>query len=217
MQHILVIVTYSYDLPLFVWFAFVAAWIILMIATYVYPGRRSEVLENRIAINECGSLTAFRGTLAVEEYKPGSYLRLSKSTAESRRLQFRYRWLSGLGRQAIFDEVIFDRSQATVTLTRKKKRSALPFSTFSAVRMREFAGGGRGGSYSLWHLELVPTQGRPIRFATSVTGVLGERGIIFEDSAPLAKAASTITSLPIQAYVSWRALGWPPSDYHSRV
>lgn len=70
--------------------------------------RRNGALENILARSEFGSPDTFRGTLAIAEHQPRTYLRLSKSTAATGRLQFYYRWVAGKGRQAVFDEVTFD-------------------------------------------------------------------------------------------------------------
>jgi hypothetical protein len=149
----------------------------------------------------------FRGTLVIEEYRPGSFLRLSKRTAEAQRLQLWYRWF-GIGRQAIFDEVVLDHSRRVVELKRKDKCTTAAFSDFSAIRMRE-VGGGRGGS--LWHIELVPDTGAPRPFISSEQG---DRRATFKDAASLAKAASVIMGLPVYVVVAgnvWTP-GWPPKS-----
>ncbi len=183
---------------------------VLLIVVYLRNGRNSA-LEHILAHSEFGSPVAFMGTLAVEEYKPGTALRLCKSTKAARILQFKYRWL-GMGRQAIFDEVAFDRAAGAVQLKRKGKNRTAGFSEFSAIRMREIAG--HRGAGSVWHVELVPRKGRATPFVTSVRG---DRRAAFEHTAPVAKAASAIMQVPVQVYVAGNVwtLGWPPKS--SRV
>ncbi len=116
------------------------------------------------------------------------------------------RWL-GMERQAIFDEVEFDRAAGVVHLKRKDKNRIAHFSEFSAIRMREIAG--HRGAGSVWHVELVPCKGRATPFVTSVRG---DRKAAFEHTAPVAKAASAIMKVPVQVFVAgnvWTP-GWPP-------
>jgi hypothetical protein len=180
---------------------------VLAILWYLREGRNSA-LEQVLVQSEFGSPAAFRGSLAVEEYKPGNSLRLCKSTTAARILQLKYRWL-GMGRQAIFDEVTFDRARGVVELKRKKKYTTASFSEFAAVRMREVAG--HRGAGSIWHVELVPHKGRPTPFVTSVRG---DRRTMFEHTAPVAKAVSEIMASPVQVFVAgnvWTP-GWPPKS-----
>jgi hypothetical protein len=175
---------------------------------YLREGRNS-VLEQALLQKEFGSPEAYTGALTVEQHQPGRYLRLSKSSGRARRLQFQYRWLTGVGPQANFDEVTFDASSNLVLLTKKQKQSTAPFSQFSALRMREVAGKGA----SLWHLELLPQNGRPLLFVTSEQG---DRKMLFEQSAPLAKAVSAIVRIPVKIFVAgnvWTP-GWPPKEEH---
>jgi len=186
-------------------FLLIAALIFLALFWFLREGRNAA-LENQLTRTDFGSPLDFHGTLAVEEHKPGSYVRFSKSTDEAQNLQFKYRWLVGIGPQAIFDEVTFDRSRHVAEL-KKKNSQTLGFSDFKAIRMREVAGGRDSGSY--WHVELIPHKGKPTPFLTSQRG---DRRATFENSAPVAKAVSAIMDLPVQVYVAgnvWTP-GWPP-------
>jgi hypothetical protein len=181
---------------------------ILAVLWYVREGRNSA-LEHILARSEFGSPGAFRGTLSVAEHQAGTYLRLSKGTPATRRLQFYYRWVAGKGRQAVFDEVTFDGFRHLVDLRRKDKYTEAGFTAFIAIRMREVAIGRGGGS--LWHIELLPREGRAVPFVTSVTG---DRRAAFEHTAALAKAVSAIMAVPVQVCVAgnvWTP-GWPPKN-----
>lgn len=172
-------------------------------------GGRNDALEWIILNNELELPTVLHGTLTVEEHKPGIFLRFSESTAEARRLQFQYRWLQGIGRQAIFDEVVFDRSQNVVQFSKNGKIKTYNLREFSAIRMREVSGG--RSLLSVWHIELVPNRGQPIPFLTST---LGDRKTGFEHVAPIAKAVSAIMAIPVQVVVAgniWTP-GWPPKS-----
>jgi hypothetical protein len=187
-------------------FAIIVFILSVALTTHFRQGR-NEVLEEWIALGKCGPATSFEGTLNIEENRPG-FLRLSKSTDQAKRLQFQYRWLSAVREQAGYDEVIFDGSRAVVDLRKKDRVSILPFAKFSAVRMRELSQSEAG---SLWHFDLVAAEGKNVLFATSARG---NRRLIFENSAGLAKAISAITSLPVQVVVSgnvWTP-GWPPKN-----
>lgn len=178
---------------------------ILAVLWYVREGRNSA-LEHILAQSEFGSPSAFRGTLSVAEHQPATYLRLSKGTPATHRLQSYYRWVAGKGRQAAFDEVTFDGFRHLIDLKRKDKYTEAEFTEFTAIRMREVAMG-RGGS--LWHIELLPRGGRAVPFVTSV---IGDRRVAFEHAAALAKAVSTIMAVPVQVCVAgnvWTP-GWPP-------
>lgn len=153
--------------------------IIGLLITIFVRQRRNEILENLVVQTDCNSRLAFRGTLTVEDYRPGFFLRLSRSTKEARRLQLWYRWF-GVGRQAIFDEVAFDHSRGVAELKRKDKRTTASFSDFSAIRMREVPQG--RSLTSFWHVELVPHKGTARPFVSSVSG---GRQASFEHTAPL--------------------------------
>ena len=186
----------------------VAAALAILLVVVFLRQRRNSALEESLAHGQFGSPIAFRGSLAVEDYKPGSTLRLSKSTRESRNLQLRYRWL-GVGRQAILDEVVFDRAAGLVRLRKRDKERAASFLEFSAVRMREGLVG-RGG-ISVWHVELLPREGAAIPFVTSASGY---RKAAFEHTAPVAQAVAEIMQVPIHAVVAgnvWTP-GWPPKS-----
>jgi len=188
-------------------FAIIVVIIFIAVLWFLREGR-NEALENLLAHSELGLPTTFRGSLAVEEHQPCSYLRLRKSTKSARLLQFQYRWLVGVGRQAIFDEVTFDGARRVVEFKRKNKLTETAFSEFSAVRMREIAG---RGLVSLWHVELMPLRGRAIPFVTSERG---ERKTSFEQTAPVARAVSAIMVVPVQVFVAgnvWTP-GWPPKN-----
>jgi hypothetical protein len=183
----------------------IAVIIFVTVLCYVREGRNAA-LEQQLKRIEFGSPLDFHGTLAVEEHRPGSYLRFCKSTDEARNLRFKYRWLVGVGPQAVFDEVTFDRSQGVAELQRK---NSLPcnFSDFKAIRMREVAGGRGSGSY--WHVELIPHKGKPAPFLTSQRE---DRRETFENTTPVAKAVSAIMDVPVQVFVAGNVwtLGWPP-------
>ncbi len=173
-------------------FVALAVIVILVVLWYAREGR-NPALETYLEKNEFGPPLSFHGTLAVEEFRPSARLRLCKSTKEARYSQIWYR-LVGVGRQARFDEVTFDGSTMAVQLKKKNKDSVVNFSSLSAIRMREVAGGRGGGSY--WHVELVPQKGRPTPFITSQPG---DRKGTFENAAPVAKAAAEIANLPVQS------------------
>jgi hypothetical protein len=188
-------------------FVVAAVLVILLVVIYLRQGR-NRTLERILAESEFGSPVAFKGTLAVEEYKPGISLRLCKSTKATRILQFKYRWL-GMGRQAIFDEVVFDRAAGAIQLKLKGKNRTASFSEFSAIRMREIAG--HRGAGSVWHVEVVPRNGRATPFVTSVRA---DRRAAFEHTVPVAKAAAAIMEVPVQVIVAgnvWTP-GWPPKN-----
>ena len=189
-------------------FALIAIIIFFALQWYVREGRNGA-LENILVESEFGSPAAFRGSLAVEESQPGSSLRLCKSTSAARWLQFRYRWLMGVGKQAIFDEVTFDSARCLVEMRRGNKQTTAGFSEFSAIRMREISGGRGGGS--LWHVEWLPHRGKAIPFVTSE---IDSRKTAFEQTASVAKAVSAIMGLPVQVFVAghiWTP-GWPPKN-----
>ena len=145
-------------------FALIAVLIIIVVGVCLRQ-RRNHVLEELIKHGQVASVAAFRGTLAVAESRPDFFLRLCKD-ADGRRLQFQYRWLTGVGRQAVFDEVTFDCSRRSIEFTRNKKPTITSFSEFSAIRMREIA----GKHASIWHVELVPYRGRRLLFLNSERG-----------------------------------------------
>ena len=184
----------------------IIAFILSVAFTTHFRQRRNEVLEQWIALGKCGPVSSFAGTLDVEQAGAG-FLRLVK-TDEAGRLQFKYRWLSAIREQADYDEVIFDGSQHVVELKKKNKVIRMPFGRFSAVRMRELSQSEAG---SLWHFDLVAVEGKYVLFASSARG---NRRLMFENSSGLAKAISTITSLPVQVVVAgnvWTP-GWPPTS-----
>ena len=185
----------------------ILAFILLIALAARFRQRRNAALEEWIALGKCGPPISFEGTLNIEENRAG-FLRLSKSTDQSKWLQFQYRWLSAIREQAGYDEVIFDGSRAAVDLRKKDKVISLPFAKFSAVRMRELSQSEAG---SLWHFDLVTVEGQNVLFATSARG---NRRLMFENSAGLAKTISAITSLPVQVLVAgnvWTP-GWPPKN-----
>ena len=175
---------------------------------------RNLVLEEMVEKGEIGSIASFRGTLAVRESRPGSFLRLSKDS-KGRRLQFWYRWIIGVGRQATVDEVTFDAGRQSVELIKNNKQKSLPFADFSAVGMREFSAmSGRefgGRRSSVWCLELVPVKGSRLLLLTSVSDYRQES---FKQTAAVAKAVATIMSLPVQVVVDGKAWSraWPPKN-----
>ena len=96
--------------PLFV-IAFIAT---AMIGSHL-RGVRKPVLERMVERSDLAALTTFRGTLVVAEHRPRFRLKLRKDP-EASRLQFKYRWITGVGPQAILDEVTFDVSKLSVEL-----------------------------------------------------------------------------------------------------
>jgi hypothetical protein len=187
----------------------VLALIILFALLWYAREGRSSALESILVESEFGSPAAFLGSLVVEESQPGSSLRLRKSTTAARWLQFQYRWLMGVGKQATFDEVAFDRSRCLVTMKKGSKQTTAGFSEFSAIRMREISGG--RGAGSLWHVELLPHGGKAIPFVTSG---IDDRKTAFEQTASIAKAVSAIMNLPVRVFVAgniWTS-GWPSKN-----
>jgi hypothetical protein len=178
-----------------------------LVAVYLRQGR-NEVLEEIVEHGKVGPIDSFRGTLAVEENRPNFLLRLRKNS-EGRRLQFLYRWVIGVGPQAVFDDVTFDGSRRSVELARGNQHRSVSFSEFSAVRMRETAG--RHGHVSVWHVELVSLHGPHLLFLSSERS---HRQTGFEQTASVAKAVSAIMSLPVQVVVDGKVWtpGWPPKD-----
>lgn len=71
-------------------FAVIAVLLIAAVAELLRQGR-NRVLEDLVANGNVGSAASFRGTLAIQENRPG-FLRLSKDS-KARRLQFLYRWI----------------------------------------------------------------------------------------------------------------------------
>ncbi|HET7440095.1 MAG TPA: hypothetical protein VFJ47_02245, partial [Terriglobales bacterium] len=108
-------------------FVLILAVIFIAIQVYLREGR-NPVLEGMIEHGEIGPLTRFRGSLDIEEHRPGVFLRLSKKSRLAGQLQFRYRWLVGIGPQARYDDVTFDVSKGSVELTDRGKRTTLNFS-----------------------------------------------------------------------------------------
>jgi len=170
---------------------------------------RNSVLERVLKQGAFVSPAGFRGSLVVEQTHPGSYLRLCTSTPAARRLHFLYRWIAGWGRQAIFDEVVFDAGRGLVELKIRNRQRTARFSEFMAIRMREVAGGRSGGS--VWHIDLISHKGAATPFVTSEWG---DRKTMFESTAPVAKAAAEIMAVPVQVRVAgnvWTP-GWPPKN-----
>lgn len=184
-------------------FVFLFVFILVISLMVRRHGGRSQVLEQWIAQGKCGPITSFEGTLAVEQTSPG-FLRLVKNE-EASRLQFRYRWLSAIREQAGYDLVVFDSKQHVIELTKKEKVTRLPFGNFSAIRMREISQQEAG---SLWHFDLVEAKGKYVIFVSTARG---NRRMMFENSAGLAKAISDITLLPVQVELSRHV--WDP-DWH---
>jgi hypothetical protein len=95
-----------------------------------------------------------------------------------------------------------------IELRKNNKCITINFSELAAVRAREVAG---KGVVSVWQLELIPREGKPIPFAASKSG---DRKIMFEQAAALAKAASGILGVPVHVFVAgnvWTP-GWPPKN-----
>jgi len=187
-------------------FAILAVILACLVVVFVRQGR-NHVLEEIVEHGKIGPTDSFHGTLAVEENSPNFFLRLRKNS-EEQRLQLLYRWVIGVGRQAGFDEVTFDGSRRSVELTRKNKSKNVPFSEFSAVRMRENA----GKHVSVWHVELVSLHGPHLLFLSSERE---DRQRGFERTASVAKAVSAIMSLPVEVVVDGKVWthGWPPKDH----
>jgi len=191
-------------------FALLAVVLAYLVAVYLRQGR-NQVLEEIVKHGKVGPIDSFRGTLTVEEDRPNLLLRLRKNS-EEQRLQLLYRWVIGVGRQAVFDEVTFDGFERSVDLTRKNKHRTVSFSEFSAVRMRETA----GRYVSVWHVELISLHGPCLLFLSSERE---DRQRGFERTASVAKAVSAIMSLPVQVVVDGKAwtYGWPPKNHHIAV
>jgi hypothetical protein len=186
-------------------FGAIALLILLLVLWFVREGR-NEILEQMVVKNDFGPPEDFRGSMAVEEYRPDKYLRLSKSTTSARLLHFYYRWIAGVGPQAKFDDVSFDGPEKVIELRKQNECITINFSEIAAVRAREVAG---KGLVSIWQLELVPRKGRAIPFAASKSG---DRRLMFEQAAAVAKGASRITGVPVHVFVAgnvWTP-GWPP-------
>jgi hypothetical protein len=193
-------------------FPFVIIAFIITVTIGIYlRGGRNQVLEALVERGQVGSLLIFRGTLVVAEHRPRFFLKLRKD-ADAVRLQFQYRWITGVGPQAIFDEVTFDASKLSLELKRKDKITTALFSEFSAVRMRENS----GKQGSLWHLELIRLQSAPLLLLSSDRE---ERQAGFERLGGVANAVSTIMSIPVQVVVDGKAWtpGWPPSRHDSAL
>lgn len=186
-------------------FALIAVILACLITIYMRQGR-NQVLEQIVEHGKISSIDTFRGTLAVEENRPNFLLRLRKNS-EEQRLQFLYRWVTGVGSQAIFDEVTFDASRRSIELSTRNQHRDVSFADFSAVRMRETA----GRHISVWHVELVSVRGRRLLFLSSEGD---DRQLGFERTAPVAKAVSAIMSVPVQVVVDGKVWtqGWPPKN-----
>jgi hypothetical protein len=186
-------------------FGVIALLILLLVLWFVREGRNG-VLEQMVVKNDFGPPENFRGNMAVVEYRPEQFLRLSKSTTSARLLHFYYRWIAGVGPQAKFDDASFDKPRNMIELKKNSKCITINFSEIAAVRAREVAG---KGVVSIWQLQLVPREGRPIPFAASKSG---DRRLMFEQTAAVAKAASRIMGVPVHAFVAgnvWTPR-WPP-------
>jgi len=186
-------------------FVVIAVMIVLLIAIFVRQ-RRHAVLEEIVANDNLGPPEAFRGTLVVEENRPGSYLRLRNSTRAARAWHFWYRWVAGTGPQANVDDVTFDASQRQIELAKKERHTTFRFSEITAIRLRER---GARKSGSAWYIELIPREGKAVPFATSA---VGDRQTMFERSAAVAKAAARIAAVPVQVLIAGNVWtwGWPP-------
>ena len=206
--HILTVSWFSPLVDVVLPFGAIALLILLMVLWFVREGR-NEVLEQMVVKNDFGPPEAFRGSMVVEEYRPGEYLRLSKSTTSARLLHFYYRWIVGVGPQAKFADVSFDGPRNVIELRKKNQCITINFSEIAAVRTREVSGG--KSFTSNWHLELILRQGRPVPFAASK---FGDRKVIFEQAAAVAKAASRIMGVPVHVFVAGNVLtaGWPPKN-----
>jgi hypothetical protein len=188
-------------------FGAIALPILLLVLWFVREGR-NEVLEQIAVKNDFGPPQNFRGSMVVEQYRLGECLRLSTRTTSVRLLHFYYRWLAGVGPQAKFKDVSLGGLRNLIELKKNNKCITIHFSELAAVRAREVAG---KGVVSTWQLELVPREGKPIPFAASKSG---DRKIMFEQAAALAREASTIIRVPVHVFVAgnvWTP-GWPPKN-----
>src|ERR1700730_7973219 len=149
--------------------------ILLLVLWFVRAGR-NEVLEQIVVKNDFGPPQKFRGSMVVEQYRLGEYLRLSTRTTSALLLHLYYRWIPGVGPQAKFKDVSFDRMRNLIELRKNNKCITINFSELAAVRVREVAG---KGVVSVWQLELIPREGKPIPFAASKSG---DRKIMFEQA-----------------------------------
>jgi hypothetical protein len=148
----------------------------LLVLWFVREGR-NEVLEPIAVKNDFGPPQKFLGSMVVEQYRLGECLWLSTRTTSVRLLHFYYRWIAGVGPQAKFKDVSFDGLRNLIELKKNNKCITIYFSELRAVRAREVAG---KGVVSIWQLELVPREAKPIPFAASKSG---DRKIMFEQTA----------------------------------
>jgi hypothetical protein len=191
-----------------VWLLVAAVFAALLAVQWHGGESRDYLLEQRIPYISLRSPEGFVGTLTVEQHSPGQYLRLSNRSERCQELQFQYRWLIDLGSKIDFEEVTFDAVSGVVELTTKHDQMDYEFSALSTIRMKEAYSWGD----TLWQIELVPAQGKPILIAASDRSP--SRQGLFERTAPLAKVLSDITQLPIQVFVArnvW-TYGWSPKE-----
>jgi hypothetical protein len=178
----------------------------LIIAIFIRQGR-NKVLEEILTLRDFGPPGKFRGRLIVEDYRPGDYLKLVRHTGKVGWLELLSRWNMRMLRSSPLDEVTFDGSTHFVVLRKNDNSTSIAFNDVTAIRMREIPLG--RSVTSLWVVELIRKRGKPIAIADSPGG---GREVAFEYTAPLVKAISAITGLPMQAYVAgnvWTP-GWPP-------
>jgi hypothetical protein len=186
----------------------VAAIMIVLVGLILLRQGRSKVLEQMLVETGFGPPEKFSGSLIVEDHRPGTYLRLAGNPSEPRGLQRAYRWFLGRGRRTPYHGVTFDRSSRTIELNKSDSCEIARFEQFLAVRMKEVPVA--KSFMSIWLVELVPQKGKPIPIIDSPCG---DRRASFENTAPLLKAISTVTGLPMQAWVAgniWTP-GWPPN------
>jgi hypothetical protein len=185
-------------------FSAIALLIVLAVLWYVREGRK-EAHEQIVAKNDFGRPEEFRGSMLVQEYRPSEYLRLAKSTTSARLLQFYYHWIGRVRPQAKFDDVAFNAPWNVIELSKEDESITINFSEIAATRRRE---GAEQELVSIWHIELIAREAKPIPLAASK---MGDRRMMFEPAAVLAKAASRILARPVHGFVPrnvWTA-GWP--------
>jgi hypothetical protein len=188
----------------------IAVILALVVAIYIRQGHNT-VLERMLAENDFGLPEVFRGNLIVIDYRPRVFLKLGPDTAPVTWWNRVSRWIWAPKFRPLFvapvQEADFDGSARQITLRTKKGSRLARFNEFSAIRMREFPAG--KSLTSFWIIELIPQKGSRIRIVESPHG---GRQAAFEYTAPLLKAISAITSLPMQVHVAgnvWTP-GWPP-------
>jgi len=184
--------------------------IVTLISIFKRQGRNA-VLEQMLSVGDFGSPEAFHGRLVVQEHRQGVYLQLGPDSVPTTWWKAFNRSMLDLNYRPLFvapiREATFDGRSCQITLRTKKSTKTAGFGEFTAIRMREFALG--RSLTSVWIIELIPQKGKAIQITASPAG---SREASFNYTAPVVKAISAITGLPIQVHVAgnvWTP-GWPP-------